>query len=300
MLETTHFLDINDITATIISSLISGLLLKKIMKKDENSKVASTTPILNEIAKIDESNKQSISEYNMRIIEVVKLLNINKRNSKLNGASIAEDLSIENISLVEDIFKGTTIPSLSILLSFAEKYEVDANWLKTGYYTPFYKHCLFNVNAIQIYKEYKPKTVYIFYSDTKECYTAIAYQKTHYDFRIIHLESNWRLSSYKIGDNGRKQLVSLYKTIFVLNRLHTYIYGKVVSKNEFNDLITGKCSINILSDRLNDYRWEALLDLNIDPLIIERRRGYFGDEFIEAQNIIKSKISKDSLMQSYL
>ncbi len=214
----------------------------------------------------------------------------------LNGASIAEDLSIESISLIEDIINGSIMPSSSMLSCFAEKYEIDLDWLKTGCNTPFHKHCLtytWAENAIQIYKEYKPKTVYIFTADVKEHFTAIAYQKTHYDFRIIHCESNWHLSSNGIGGTGQNQLVSLYKTMLFLNRFHTFTHGKVVSEDEFFDLITGKCSVNILSHRLNDYRWEDLLDLNLEPTEIAKRKQYYGDDFIEAQNIIKSKVSKD-------
>lgn len=136
--------------------------------------------ILNETLEIDKSTKQSIPEYNTRILEAIKLLNVNKRDPMLNGASIAEDLSIESISLIEDIINGSIMPSSSMLSCFAEKYEIDLDWLKTGCNTPFHKHCLtytWAENAIQIYKEYKPKTVYIFTADVKEHFTAIAYQK---------------------------------------------------------------------------------------------------------------------------
>ena len=78
-----------------------------------------------------------------------------------------------------------------------------------------------------------------------------------------------------------------------LNRFHTFTNGKVVSADEFFVLITGKSSVNILSHRLNDYRWEDLLDLNLEPTEIAKRKQYYGDDFIEAQNIIKSKVSKD-------
>lgn len=281
----------------IFSNLISGFLLEIFKKKDNNKKITSSISIPNETLEIDEVKKQSISEYNMRIFEVIKLLNVNKNDPKLNGASIAEDLSIESISLIEDILNGNIIPSLSMLSRFAKKYEVDSDWLKTGCKTPFHKHCLtytWAENAIQIYKEYKPKTVYIFTTDTKEHFTAIAYQKTHYDFRIIHCESNWHLSSNGIGGTGQNQLVSLYKTMFFFNRFHTFTHGKVVSEDEFFDLITGKCSINILSYRLNDYRWEDLLDLNLEPTEIEKRKQHYGDDFIEAQNIIKSKVNMDN------
>ena len=40
-------------------------------------------------------------------------------------------------------------------------------------------------------------------------------------------------------------------------------------------------------------RWEDLLDLNLEPTEIAKRKQYYGDDFIEAQNIIKSKVSKD-------
>ena len=281
---------------TIFSNLISGFLLEIFKKKDNNKKIALPISILNETLEIDKSTKQSIPEYNIRILEAIKLLNVNKRDPMLNGASIAEDLSIESISLIEDIINGSIMPSSSMLSCFAEKYEIDLDWLKTGCNTPFHKHCLtytWAENAIQIYKEYKPKTVYIFTADVKEHFTAIAYQKTHYDFRIIHCESNWHLSSNGIGGTGQNLYVSLYKTMLFLNRFHTFTHGKVVSEDEFFDLITGKCSVNILSHRLNDYRWEDLLDLNLEPTEIAKRKQYYGDDFIEAQNIIKSKVSKD-------
>lgn len=43
MLETTHSLDIIVFLATILCSLISGLLLEKFKKKDENREIALNT-----------------------------------------------------------------------------------------------------------------------------------------------------------------------------------------------------------------------------------------------------------------
>ena len=152
---------------TIFSNLISGFLLEIFKKKDNNKKIALPISILNETLEIDKSTKQSIPEYNTRILEAIKLLNVNKRDPMLNGASIAEDLSIESISLIEDIINGSIMPSSSMLSCFAEKYEIDLDWLKTGCNTPFHKHCLtytWAENAIQIYKEYKPKTCLLYTS----------------------------------------------------------------------------------------------------------------------------------------
>ena len=54
---------------TIFSNLISGFLLEIFKKKDNNKKIALPISILNETLEIDKSTKQSIPEYNIRILE---------------------------------------------------------------------------------------------------------------------------------------------------------------------------------------------------------------------------------------
>lgn len=73
---------------TIFSNLISGFLLEIFKKKDNNKKIALPISILNETLEIDKSTKQSIPEYNTRILEAIKLLNVTKEIQCLMGLQL--------------------------------------------------------------------------------------------------------------------------------------------------------------------------------------------------------------------
>lgn len=236
-----------------------------------------------------------------RLYKILALVNQN-RNIKATISEIAEFCEYEKTSDLEKYFLGLEEPRTEEKEKICIYLGVNPQWLKHGKGEPFKSqepNELYDINYLDLIKKKSPKKIIFIRSKAEDGATCIVLQLD--DFKYIYLPKTWHISG-EVGSTGRDQVYSFYKLIKAIQNYKETNYefqcvsivGNHAKKQDFDDLTNGRVYPGSMIERYNDNWWDDLTDIDHSWHYAPSYEKKYGKGFIEAQEIIRYKISVET------
>lgn len=240
------------------------------------------------------------TEISARLKEVLALINVGRDREKLTISKVAQMMGSSSVGNIERVFEGIEEPSLMFLKAFSEHFGVQETWLLHGEDQPFYQPEPFELLAFD-YLSYintsEPEEVYFVRSDSERGECQIVLKLDEWRYHVLN--SVWHVSSH-VGGMGTSQLVSLFTLIKTLRdevRKET-CKGQVLSEKDFEKLMNGEVFPgSVLSKPAKNHDWwVAFPDLNHNFPSSPNYATWYGQSFLDAQEIVRNTIKANSVM----
>lgn len=240
-----------------------------------------------------------------RLQHSLYLINQAFKSRPLLIPEIAELLGLEKAGILQEYVDGTNEPGFRFLEEYATFFGINTNWMKCGKGEPFLSTEqveLMATDYLNRIKELKPKVIYFIKADTQENDAGIVLKLDTYKY--VYFPKTWAVSSY-VGVTGQSQIYSLYKLIKKLQELQRcysfesighqdfYCQSGTVSEKDFWDLFCGRVYPPSVIPFHNDCWWDDLTDVSHSWACAGGYPEKYGQEFLKAQEIIKSFVEAE-------
>ncbi len=231
--------------------------------------------------------------------QIIDLMNAGRRDL-WTVAHFAERLKLKSPGELEQTLDSTIEPTFVLLEAFAALTGANAGWLKFGTQQPFYSgehNDLYPDGCLPRIRELSPKQVFIVRCRDKAGRSGFLLRLD--EFRFVVFTRTWHISS-EVGGTGQGQLISFYRAMKTLSagtgREYGYPCGQILDQIPFDRLLAGEVYPGSVIQPHNNPWWEDFLDLECKNFGAEYYGGRYGTEFLEAQKIVRWRLSQDSVV----
>ncbi len=286
-----------------IFSGIGVWVIQSILKRRENHKPSSpqeiASPSHHELSPniVNECSAPQTEEEKLtsRFCTVLELMNEGRGNAKFTLPQLAQVMGLEKISDLENVMTGKVEPNFAFIEHFCECFGVNPRWLKEGVASPFSNDDSTKGDPLWYLDEIKalnPQGIFFIREKSDSAPAFILLKLSDFKYKI--LRRSWHISG-DVGAGGQSQLVGFYKLIKKLCRgmdFGSRCGGLILEHHEFEALRTGQIFPGkyILHRHENPW-WDDLIDIHHKYPIAENYRHWYGQSFIDAQDIIKWKLA---------
>lgn len=220
------------------------------------------------------------------------LASLKEKHKNLEISEVAKLCGYSDTFVIENIINGTSPTAFTDIDNVARHFGINPDWLAHGYGT------IFNFPNLSVYeptellgilRERKPEKLIFVRSDSK--YGEVCFVLKIDEFRYETYSSTTHLSK-EVGGTGQRHLYKLYKLIKTIKdeRVVSNCTGRTLPDKEFLKLLHGKVYPGAVVDNYHgqDYWWDDLTDIDGEYLSAKEDYIEHGQQFVDAQNIIRS------------
>lgn len=251
--------------------------------------------ILEEALVLNEQTVPHAKQVASRLQECVLRMSAGLQGMPLVPSKLAESMNLDTVTELEDYLAGKREAPLSFLALFAQRFGVNAHWLKHGDGLPFAPESPETANAFdieQLATELKPE-VLCFVRSLGGCGEAAVV------FRLQPLKycvaaSGWTIS----GHVGTRPLDELYDLIRSIRRRAGRGYsitGRDVPNDLFTALVRGYLypAQIVESDHYDSRWWDDFTDVYHQyPIEEDAMHERYGKNFIAAQHLVATRLNE--------
>lgn len=282
-------------------SIISLIHKTLIHKKTDNDTSINTSIEKNEtlfpLVTIESKSITETQQIATRFNQFLDLLNQERKDFTI--AKLAKIMELESVGELEKIFLNQKEPNFEFIQQFCKYFGINDEWLTEGKGQPFIQNKTpryFSPYAyLEYFKDNEPAEIYFIKSDSKIGEVFFILKYTDWNYEII--QQQWHISSH-VGASGSRQLYDMYRLINELRNVEFYAtkcYGRILDSNVFISLYEGSTfPYSIIGKYYNNQWWDDLTDIYHKYPIAKNYSLWYGEEFIRAQDIIKSQIEMQS------
>lgn len=291
----------SDFGLSIIASWIANKIGENKKSKDtedrEKVKTIESQEVIKEIILETE-----VSKLSKRFKEVFLLMNEKRGEyNKFTIANVSEILGLDKRSILDDIVNGKVDPSFEFIKNFCDKFRINYQWLNESKGEPFrISYTSYSpMGYLDDILKLNPENIYFIQnnSEVSETFIMLGFSDWYY---MVGTKI-WHISSH-VGHGGQGQIYDLYRLIKSLkeNMFYTKCHGLKLEEDEFNAIINGRifpgsCLIGNMGMRTNNPWWDDFTDINNQYIGSDEYERMYGKSFIDAQNIVKDQIKRNSI-----
>ena len=257
-----------------------------------------------QLPKINEENQQQIildkviidasSRISQRLNKLLELLNQN-RNIEVTISELTEFCGYNKEGDLKKYFDGSEEPTYKEQEYICSCIGANSEWLKHGKGEPFRSQESFETYAENYLKTIinkLPKEIIFIRSRGEDGRAGILLKLNK--FKYVFLPKTWNISGC-VGSTGQRQINSFRQLIEAVNDLKRTSYkfdsisitGNHIEEKDFDDLTCGEIYPGSIVGSYKDNWWDNLTDINHVWAGASSYEEQYGENFIEAQKIIK-------------
>ena len=288
---------------TVVSNIISDFLKEKFSKhrKESQTKIENIDlNVPNITYKPDTCNlvsvEQDIIPISKRLENVMNQMNINNIDEIDFIYKIANQLGLENGNILTNYIKGDENPPFPFVNHFSLQFGINYNWLISGERNPFSNDEVSESSPLNYIKriiELVPHSIYFVMNKSIQAEAGIVLKII--ENKYIIFPKTYNISSY-VGNTGEEQIFNFYQLIKKIDEKHiSFKKGRILEEETFNSLFEEKIYPGFLDLLENNHWWDDFLDIEHKYPVATNYESWYGKEFIKAQEIVKRKMSFNTL-----
>ena len=288
---------------TVVSNIISDFLKEKFSKhrKESQTKIENIDlNVPNITYKPDTCNlvsvEQDIIPISKRLENVMNQMNINNIDEIDFIYKIANQLGLENGNILTNYIKGAENPPFPFVNHFSLQFGINYNWLISGERNPFSNDEVSESSPLNYIKriiELVPHSIYFVMNKSIQAEAGIVLKII--ENKYIIFPKTYNISSY-VGNTGEEQIFNFYQLIKKIDEKHiSFKKGRILEEETFNSLFEEKIYPGFLDLLENNHWWDDFLDIEHKYPVATNYESWYGKEFIKAQEIVKRKMSFNTL-----
>ncbi|WP_462384121.1 hypothetical protein [Pseudomonas sp. Marseille-QA0892] len=251
-------------------------------------------------AKNIQQNSEVASIVN-RFNRVLNLMNEKRTYGKYTIAGLAQLMKLHSVGELERVFLGSQEPSFEFIDHFCDTFGVNRNWLIEGKSAPFTALEETHYDPLEYLEEIEtlaPNRIYFIRSASEVGEVFLLLKLSDHKYRIV--DRVWHISDH-VGAGGQSQIFGMYQLILALQKrgLNTTCGGRILPKDKFNDLLSGKVFPGSIIDfpaQENPW-WDDFVDVHHKYPISSSYESWYGKGFMTAQSIVRWKLKENSERQ---
>lgn len=272
--------------------------LNKINEKksiDEKKSVANSLLKSEQILYIFEHDLYN-TNFSKRLDYIIYLINqANYFNLKINLEFLGEWLGFSSVNELKKYYLYTEEPDYSFIDKIAEKLGINNTWLKHGINAnPFQSKFKPLYNPLEIL-QHEPQGRYVFIIKDSNTRPEILILKKVNTFKYVFFPRAFVFHS-QVGGTGANELYLIYCLLKKLDKQQINLaHVHILPEKIFNDLLEGKIYPGTVEKYPPNNKIFILDDfLNLSNQKTNNFKKLYGDEFVNAQEIVKKMICENS------
>lgn len=288
--------------------VVGGWLFKRSISKPITARPTLTSAVRVEVVQTqavpakDILPNSEVASIVKRFNQVLDLMNEKRTYGKYTITGLAQLMKLHSVGELECVFLGKKEPSFEFISHFSETFGVNKNWILEGKEAPFRESEGTHYDPLDYLEEIEtlaPNKIYFIRSASEAGEVFLLLKLFDHKYKII--SRVWHISDH-VGAGGQSQIFGMYRLILALqkSRLSTACGGRILSKDKFNDLISGKVFPGSIIDfpAQDNPWWDDFVDVHHKYPISSSYESWYGKGFMAAQSIVRWKIKENAERQS--